>query len=368
MAHQSGIQGSSDLSAKFVDALSAGTTRALKVSIVGETLEATGNLQTLGTLEEDMDRLHSLLEETEPCYLLVRLDGGNGSTGDGTQQPAGNKWMFCSYVPDSAKVRAKMLYASTKATVTKTLGESYFIDDIFGTDAQDFSASGYRRHRQHVDSGAPLTEREEEMQRIRDLEGYSAADMPTMDSRRTHVSGATCPLTDGARTALSDYARGTVNIVVLAIDPRSETVDVDRAETLQSHDDVAPALPANAPRFVFYWYDSSTSLFVYSCPASCGMRERMVYSSFRHGLLTTAQDSLGVAVHAKFEVDDPKTELSAQALAQEVADRIPAARAAASSIGGAQAAPAAQPRFKRPLPPGRRPRTSTPPASSSGSS
>ncbi|KAJ2552595.1 Twinfilin-1 [Coemansia sp. RSA 1933] len=352
MAHQSGIQVSEDLSRKFLAALADDMARALKVSIVNEALEATGRLDVSGTLEQDMDELGGLLEDTEPCYLLVRLDA------NGTVQ---RRWAFCSYVPDGARVRAKMLYASTKATVAKSLGESYFVDDIFGTTASDFSAAGYRRHRQHVDSGAPLTQRELEMERVRELEGSA---VPSMDSRRNHVSGATYPLDDAARGALAEYARGAVNFVSLSIDAKTETVALDRAESLQAHDDVAQAFPADVPRFGFYWYDASTSLFVYSCPASSSVRERMVYSSFRHGLLVTVQQELGVSVHAKLEVDDPQTALAADALAQEVADR---AATAEESAQASRMAPATQPKFKRPLPPGRRPRT-TAPASASGSS
>ncbi|KAJ1667518.1 Twinfilin-1 [Coemansia sp. RSA 1646] len=361
MAHQSGIQVSESLSGKFLDALADSTTRALKVSIVDESLEATGSLPVSGTFEQDMDRLHDLLEDTDPCYLLVRLDGESA--------PQRKKWVFCSYVPDGAKVRSKMLYASTKATVTKSLGESYFVDDMFGTSLDDFSASGYRCHRQHMDSGAPLTEREQEMERIRELES-SATQVPTMDSRKNHVSGATCPLAEAARGALADYARGNVNFVSLSIDSSTEVVALDRAESLQSHDDVSHAFPASTPRFAFYWYDGATSLFVYSCPTASSVRERMVYSSFRHGLLVTVQQELGIVVHAKLEVDDPETALAAEALAQEVADRVPSGTSAspgAVASSSSRLAPATQPKFKRPLPPGRRPRTTAVAASTSDS-
>ncbi|KAJ2398679.1 Twinfilin-1 [Coemansia sp. RSA 2559] len=355
MAHQSGIQVSAALSAKFIDALADASVRALKVSIVNESLEATGSVPVSGTFEQDMDSLDDLFEDNDPCYVLVRLD----DVSDGVQ----NKWVFCSYVPDSAKVRAKMLYASTKATATKLLGDSYFVDDIFGSTADDFSAAGYRRHRQHVASDAPLTERELELERIRDLDD---AQLTTMESRKSHVSGATYPLDGAAREALADYARGTVNFVALRIDAKTEAVALDRAESLQSHNDVASAFPNDAPRFAFYWYDGATSLFVYSCPTASNVRERMVYSSFRHGLLVAVQEELGVAVHARLEVDDPEAALAAEALAQEVADRVPAG-ASSSDAPSSRLAPATQTKFKRPLPPGRRPRTIAPTAASDSS-
>jgi twinfilin-like protein len=44
------------------------------------------------------------------------------------------KWLFLCYVPDHAKVRDKMLYASTRATLTKELGDYRFADSIYGTE------------------------------------------------------------------------------------------------------------------------------------------------------------------------------------------------------------------------------------------
>lgn len=66
------------------------------------------------------------LEATTPAYIFVRLDE-KASTGE-------YKWLFLCYVPDHAKVRDKMLYASTRATLTKELGDYRFADSIYGTE------------------------------------------------------------------------------------------------------------------------------------------------------------------------------------------------------------------------------------------
>ncbi|KAJ1992807.1 Twinfilin-1 [Coemansia spiralis] len=329
MTHQSGIQVSDALSAKFLSALNA-PVRLIKVSIVGESLEATDTLNISGTFEQDMDLVPGVLDAETPCYLLIRLN-----------EP---KWLLCTYVPDGAKVREKMLYAATKATVTKSLGESNFVDGIFGTTKEEFSLEGYQQHRRHAESGAPLTERELEMERIKEMES-SAVEVPTMESRKTHVVGATYDYDESAKTALNDYTKGTVNFVLLAIDTASEMVKLDTAENLQSHAEIAQAIPSDVPRFVFYWHDSTTSVFIYSCPASSSVRERMIYSSFRYGLLVTTS-TMGIEVHAKLEIDDP-TALSADVLEEEVRERVAL---------GEKRMPTTQPKFKRPAPPGRRPR------------
>ncbi|KAJ2259125.1 Twinfilin-1 [Coemansia sp. RSA 455] len=334
MTHQSGIRVSAELSSAFIDALSSNSVRALKISIVNESLETTDTIQIQGTLEEDFAQLPQLLDASEPCYLLVRLD-----------DETSGKWLIGTYVPDSAKVRAKMLYASSKAAVTKSLGESYFVDDIFGTTREEFSPAGYRQHRRHVESSAPLTEREEEMQRIREMES-SAAETPTMDTRRQHVSGATVAMNDELRLALGEYIRGSTNFVLVAWDPATESFVLDRKAWLESPAELMQAVAQDSPCYAFYWYGGSTSLFVYSCPSTSNVRQRMVYSSFKYGFLVTVKQ-MGVNVHVKMEVDSID-ELSAAAIAEEVE-----AKAAEEAP---RAAPSTQPKFKRPAPPGR-PRT-----------
>ncbi|KAJ2786927.1 Twinfilin-1 [Coemansia interrupta] len=341
MAHQSGISVSDSLAAVFVDALTSNSVRAIKVSISGESLEASATQPIEGDFAHDFSQIVNLLEAAEPCYLLVRHDAD--SSDDDTLK---SKWLLCTYVPDAAPVRAKMLHASTKASLTKALGESYFVDDIFGTTADEFSLDGYRQHRRHVESGAPLTEREQEMQRIKELES-SAAETPTMDSRRTHVSGAKMNMSDEVVQALGDYASGSVNFILLEFDFTDERFVLGRKGSLQAHEELASSLPENEPRYALYWYDSATSVFIYSCPTASNVRNRMVYSASKYGFLVTAQ-KMGVRFDAKLEIDNPRVDLSAEALSEEVSSR---------TAPTAPNAHITQPKFKRPAPPSRRPRT-----------
>ena len=42
------------------------------------------------------------------------------------------KWLMISWSPDTASVRNKMLYASTKATLKKEFGGGQIKDDLYG--------------------------------------------------------------------------------------------------------------------------------------------------------------------------------------------------------------------------------------------
>lgn len=56
------------------------------------------------------------------CYF--RLDSKNSS---------GFEWLFLSWSPDTAPIRQKMLYASTKATLKQEFGTSQIKEEFHGT-------------------------------------------------------------------------------------------------------------------------------------------------------------------------------------------------------------------------------------------
>jgi twinfilin-like protein len=77
-----------------------------------------------------------------------------------------------------------MLYASTRASVTKELGDPYFVgtffvffqlllkitESLYGSSLDEFTMDGYRRFRQHCNASAPLTDREAELKHIKHTE------------------------------------------------------------------------------------------------------------------------------------------------------------------------------------------------------
>lgn len=81
----------------------------------------------LGQADSGLDytKITNFFEPVTPAYVLVRLDEKDTK--------GGYNWLFLCYVPDNAKVRDKMLYASTRASLTKGLGDSHFTDSVYGT-------------------------------------------------------------------------------------------------------------------------------------------------------------------------------------------------------------------------------------------
>lgn len=168
MSATSGIAVSHQLASHFS---SATDVRFIKVSIqngtsflnpsslnlrAAESLVLDQSISITASFQEDLALLQDLLQEDTPAYVLAKLDGPD--------------WLAIFYVPDSAKVRDKMLYASTRASLLKSLGSNLFTDSIFATSKADLTSDAYIAHRKHVTAPKPLSAREKEMEHVRAAE------------------------------------------------------------------------------------------------------------------------------------------------------------------------------------------------------
>ncbi|KAG0196882.1 Twinfilin-1 [Mortierella sp. GBA30] len=412
VSNQTGIKVSSRLADAWKSATAVDSkVRAVKVSIVNESLEDDGVFDIKGTFEQDFDLVHENLAEKQPAYFLVRL-GDNASS----------EWIFLCYVPDVAPIRQKMIYAATRASLTKDLGDSHFKDSIYGTNKGDFTLEGYRKHRASLTAPKPLTERERQLAEIHANEKTMIESMKGGAYRKAHAPGMSFPLTERAIAALrklviitatpakansvttsalpktftnpastplpaspvvtrentanssedvktsssevnvdddewdDDAAtkedkeekkqtaeeteqeeeveaeaekkeeqvttpatkepeiavmqERTVNFVKLAIDAENERIDLASEAKIP-----ATALNKNidedSPRFTFYVYEHKHNgsahdslVFMYTCPSKSKIRERMLYSSCRSGVLQAAKDDAGLNVDKKLETTD----------------------------------------------------------------
>ena len=79
------------------------------------------------------------------------------------------RWLLISWSPDSASVRSKMLYASTKASLKKEFGGTHVYDDLYGNVKEDVSLLGYEKHVRHEESSREdmMTRDEKEREEVR---------------------------------------------------------------------------------------------------------------------------------------------------------------------------------------------------------
>jgi len=188
--------------------------------------------------EKDFDLTKQLLDAKVPCYLLFRTDEKNAQ---GFYQ-----FYILRYVPDTAPVRAKMLSSSTISTLKSTLGSNYFVDDIFGSTADDFSSKGFADYLKHKNASAPLTTMEEltaeEIER-----GVFAGGAGTSSA---YAHGVAFPVDDAVLHALDSMNSGQCNYVQVGVNVDNERIIHFESATI-SIDECKTKVPLNETKVSF---------------------------------------------------------------------------------------------------------------------
>ncbi|KAG1748929.1 actin depolymerizing protein [Suillus paluster] len=287
MAATSGIGVSPELTKAFSDAVETKNTRFIKVIIRDESLVSIASLPVAKSLSEDLVQLQEYLEDKEPCYILARLD----------DPPS--EWLMISYVPDFANVRDKMLYASTRGSLAKSLGSTVFTDSLFATSKADVTSEAYEAHKRHQAAPKPLSAREQEMENIKAVEREAGNSYEGSSARKNHI---------GQRVGLSwsseaeDAVKGLSSlddsrIVILKIEPSTETLELHSFADV-TVDNLSSSIPSDEPSFAFYAWSNSYSqaggdiVFIYSCPTTSPVRYRMLYSSAAMSTYLAVKDFL----------------------------------------------------------------------------
>jgi hypothetical protein len=110
-----------------------------------------------------------------------------------------------------------MLYASTRTSLTKSLGAAPFKDSLFATSKDDVSASAYTKHLASLNAPKPMTAREKEMDEIRQAESKSMS-YEGSRARVRHVTqeiGLGWP--DEVYEAVSDLGSGENSKLVILV-------------------------------------------------------------------------------------------------------------------------------------------------------
>lgn len=86
----------------------------------------------------DLTKVVGSLSADEAAYIILRR-----------YPDASDGFVAVTYVPDTAKVRQKMLFASTRLTLVRELGTERFRETLFATRKEELTAEGFKAHDQH---------------------------------------------------------------------------------------------------------------------------------------------------------------------------------------------------------------------------
>ncbi|KAK9461056.1 uncharacterized protein V1516DRAFT_674902 [Lipomyces oligophaga] len=328
MSSRSGITTSDELLKAFNAFAEDENARTFTIKIDGESLQAGDQLPVIADYISDMDNISSAISAKEPLYIIHR--GEN------------NGFIFISYIPDNAPVRRKMLYASTRNTLTRELGSDKLTMSVFATEPEELSADGLRKFINHDKLSKPLSEEERALQSVKDIEAKEGFAGTT--TRKTYTSGGlTFPLDEEVQAALAGLQSGADNTVILEIDTQKEVIILGlKAEHFA--DELSDVISDDSPRYTLFLfkheYDSTEQealVFIHTCPQGSKIKERMLYASCRSSIIAQAEEASGIKIAKRIELTDG-SEISEQMLMDDLHPKAAATKA----------------RFARPRAPGRR--------------
>jgi len=287
------------VSSKLKDAFGSsisGNVRLIKVQIDQEELIPIVTKATVNDFEGDLSFIPTLLDAGVPCYIIFKSD-------------TPSQFVLFRYVPSKSKVKDKMLYAATSSNLKQQLGNNYFVDEVFGDSASDFSVEGYRHHVESKKVEAPLTEQEQiKRNEIENGEIYSGG-------ASTYVHGVAFPVDPGATSAVKKLISGEFNYVQIAIDCDNEKIVCGKSKKGLSLDALRAEIPTDEPRFHFFGYkhnfdgsDFTSLVYFYSCPdgskgtKSAPVRMRMLYSSSKANVAEIVK-SCGGSIDGRLEIN-----------------------------------------------------------------
>lgn len=158
------IPASEELRSAFNKLVSNPSQRGLLASIQDEALIPGEKVpSSSSSFLEDLSNLSPLLLPSTPAYILLRLEN------------APDGFIAITYVPDTAPVRQKMLFASTRLTLVKELGGERFRETLFVTELKELDRQGWEKHERSKKLAAPLTEEEETLRGVKEAEAQTQA-------------------------------------------------------------------------------------------------------------------------------------------------------------------------------------------------
>ena len=287
---------SSELAAAFASASKSGDeARALFVAIehASESLVLSSQVAGTGDVATDFKTAAATVDAALPCIILFRLSDG-----------APSRWVLVSYVPESAKVRDKMLYASSRDDLMMALGLDHFKGQYQCTEPVELS---YDAMRADVDSSkassaGAMSEVEKSHAKAKRGERNLAVKASAMGVVPFEMEA---PL----RAALEGLKEGGAVIAVeIILDTVNEKLILGPLGSDTPLAGVHEALPTDEPRFFATQYArgaaAAVPVFIYSCPDTSPVRKRMLYSTCKATVLGHAEE-LGLAFKAHVEVRDP---------------------------------------------------------------
>ncbi|CCJ30631.1 unnamed protein product [Pneumocystis jirovecii] len=269
---------------------------AMKISIFQESLIKNNYISRSNDFCKNLESVRSVLNDIEPAYVLCKF-----------QDMDPMKMLLIYYVPENAKIRDKMIYASTRHTLVKSLGSNKILKNVFASNKEEISKKLFEEQLEVQVRENLLSDKEKDLQNAKNSQEY----ISDCFFQRRHINDKLfLNISEAAKTSIKKLSESTkeFNFVQLANDPSTEILNLEMT-TLVEPDNIQHVISSASPRYSIYsWkhtYNDSTvisNMFIYTCPKASTIKERMLYSSTCLLALSTVKQ--WIHIDKKIETDD----------------------------------------------------------------
>lgn len=238
------------------------------------------------SLEEDMKAAGELVEETSPCIFAFRFE---------------TKWTMIAWVPEEAKVKHKMVFASAKSHLKTVLGTEKFDRDFFVATKKEFTMKNYNNHMDEETKKTTMTEEEKLYeQEIKDAspDAVTSSAMRMLDVPIEPSAGAAfAALKNGKK----DTAIFQINVDTQALIASSPSNDTLKEVQTKIADDTPAYILMNWKHVPDREHTAiKTFILLYYCPDDSPPKLKMIYSTIKQNMVS-ACSSLGITLTKSIE-------------------------------------------------------------------
>ncbi|WBW75256.1 twinfilin [Schizosaccharomyces osmophilus] len=265
--------------------------RAAVIRISNESsFEVSDTVDKSSSFESDFEKIRQvLLASSEPAFVLVHDQNRN------------DLLQFISYVPESANVRNKMLYASSRSGLIRIVNMSKIDKSFFASTTEELSYKSFFDQITKETDSAPLRQDEKERQQVDE-----SLQSSTSQKRSLVTGGIAMEINDDALEGIKKL-RSVPQNTLLLFSVRDEVICLEDEKANIAASDVKSFFHPSEPRFGFYSQSKDEklkNLFIYICPMQSSVKNRMVYSSCKLAFLNKVEEEFGVSIDGRLESND----------------------------------------------------------------
>mmetsp|Transcript_21664 Transcript_21664/g.32257 ORF Transcript_21664/g.32257 Transcript_21664/m.32257 type:complete len:350 (-) Transcript_21664:15-1064(-) len=298
--HRSGIGASKSVKDNLSSLKADKKTFFIKIEIEKEAfvIKDSGKLSGSEPGPDDFKSLSGKLDDKTAAYVFFR-DPSQGNEG---------KWVLCQHMPDLALVKLKMLYASSRATMKETFGNSSLTEDYFISSKKEFNLKDFESSRAKVAHVELLTSQEADK-----FEAARDEILAMSEGVALTVADIPIKMSKGIVDAIESFKSSQINTVMMLLEKNTQELLADTKNVKKKKsamDDICNICKSQKlPRYVLHRYThvpptgggtKDAILFVYYCPDDANPRMKMMYSTCKSMVLRIMEEKK-VAITNRYE-------------------------------------------------------------------